>query len=93
MCHSSEYHYIFGTLAVLTRAWTSTDRDLSEQLRSYCVAYATTGTPNAPSLPNWPRFNEVADTVMQLGDHTGPRSVPQLEKLRFSDDLFGTQAP
>jgi para-nitrobenzyl esterase len=90
--HSSEYPYIFGTLAVLTRAWTSADRNLSEQLRSYWVAYATTGSPNAPSLPNWPRFNEAADTVMQLGDQTGPRSVPGLDKLQFFDELFGTQA-
>jgi hypothetical protein len=90
--YSSEYPYVFGTLALLTRAWTSADRDLSEQLRSYWVAYATTGNPNGPVLPDWPHFSETADTVMQLGDQTGPRPVPGPDKLQLFDELFGTQA-
>jgi hypothetical protein len=43
-------------------------------------------------LPDWPRFSETADIVMQLGDHSGPRSVPDLDKLQFFDELFGTRA-
>jgi para-nitrobenzyl esterase len=89
--HSSEYPYIFGTLPALHRAWTSLDRILSEQLRSYWVAYAVAGNPNVAGLPTWPGFRATAETVMRLGDQTGPGTVPHLDRLELLDAF--TQAP
>ncbi len=90
--HSSEYPYIFGTLAALTRAWTDADRELSDRMRSYWVAYAATGNPNAPGLPNWPRYIGNDETIMRLGARTDEASVPNTEGLRFFDELLGAQS-
>jgi len=85
--HSSEYPYLFGTLDVLTRDWTNDDRVLSDRLQSYWVAYAYSGTPNAPGLARWPSFTETTDTTMYLGDKTGPGPVPKLDRLQLFDAL------
>ena len=85
--HSSEYPYIFGTLDVLNRDWTSADRAISKNLQAYWVAYAYGGTPNAAGLARWPRFDEAADTTMYLGDKTGPGPVPALDHLKLFDGL------
>jgi para-nitrobenzyl esterase len=85
--HSSEYPYLFGTLDVLTRDWTNADRMIADRLQSYWVAYAYGGSPNAPGLPRWPSFNEAADTIMYLGDKSGPGPVPNLDRLKLFDTL------
>ena len=84
--HSSEYPYIFGTLAVLTRAWTAADRVLSAELRGYWVGFAVTGDPNTARLPDWPRFHGDGP-AMWLGDRTGPGPVPGLDRLHALDVL------
>jgi len=85
--HSSEYPYIFGTLDGLNRDWTTADRVLSDQLQAYWVAYAYSGSPNAPGLPRWPCFRETTDSTMYLGDRTGPGPVPNLDRLELFDTL------
>jgi para-nitrobenzyl esterase len=85
--HSSEYPYLFGTLDVLTRDWTNADRMLSDRMQSHWVAYAYSGSPNAPGLAHWPSFNETAETTMYLGDKTGPEPVPNLDRLELFDTL------
>jgi para-nitrobenzyl esterase len=85
--HSSEYPYLFGTLDVLTRDWTNTDRTLSDRMQSYWVAYAYSGSPNASGLVHWPSFNESAGTTMYLGDKTGPGPIPNLDRLELFDTL------
>jgi para-nitrobenzyl esterase len=85
--HSSEYPYLFGTLDVLSRDWTNTDRMLSDRMQSHWVAYAYSGSPNASGLARWPSFNETAGTTMYLGDKTGPGPVPNLDRLELFDTL------
>jgi para-nitrobenzyl esterase len=85
--HSSEYPYLFGTLDVLSRDWTSADRALSETLQAAWVAYAYGGSPNAPGLPHWPRLDQAAETTMYLGDKTGAGPVPNLDRLKLFDGL------
>jgi len=84
--HSSEYPYIFGTLDVLSRAWTAEDRALAVRLQSYWVNFARSGNPNGTSLPQWPKLESSGTTTMQLGDRTGPAEIPHLATLRFFDD-------
>ncbi len=83
--HSSEYPYIFGTLDVLSRAWTAADRALSAQLQAYWINFARSGTPNGDGLAEWPRCDPAAETTMHLGDKTGAHPVPQIDQLRFFD--------
>jgi para-nitrobenzyl esterase len=90
--HSSEYPYIFGTLAVLSRAWTGADRALSREFGAYWTAFAATGTPNAVGLGFWPRFDGSAGSIMRLGDQGGPGPGPVVERLRALDALDAPQA-
>jgi para-nitrobenzyl esterase len=85
--HSSEYPYIFGTLDVLSRDWTDADRQLSDRLQSYWVAYAYSGSPNAPGLPRWPQLDAAGAATMHLGNETGAGPVPNLDRLRLFDTL------
>jgi para-nitrobenzyl esterase len=85
--HSSEYPYIFGTLDVLSRDWTDADRQLSDRLQSYWVAFAYAGSPNAPGMPRWPQLDATGETTMHLGDKTGAGPVPNLDRLRLFDTL------
>jgi para-nitrobenzyl esterase len=85
--HSSEYPYIFGTLDVLSRQWTATDRALSFRLQSYWLSFALAGDPNnSLDQPFWPRFQGIGAVTMQLGDTTGPDVLPHLDTLTFFDD-------
>jgi para-nitrobenzyl esterase len=77
----------FGTLDGLNRDWTTADRMLSDRLQAYWVAYAYSGSPNAPGLPRWPSFRETTDSTMYLGDRTGPGPVPNLDRLELFDTL------
>jgi para-nitrobenzyl esterase len=85
--HSSEYPYIFGTLDVLSRDWTRADREVSDRLQSYWVAYAYGGSPNAPGLPRWPQLTAAGETSMHLGDTTSAGPVPNLDRLKLFDSL------
>ena len=84
--HSSEYPYIFGTLDVLSRAWTPADLALSVRMQAYWTAFARSGNPNANGLPQWPKIEAAGATTMQLGDRTGPAEIPHLATLRFFDE-------
>ena len=84
--HSSEYPYIFGTLDVLSRAWTPADRALSVRLQDYWINFARNGDPNGAGLPGWPKFETSGATTMLLGDKTGPAEIPHLATLKFFDD-------
>ena len=85
--HSSEYPYLFGTLAPLTRAWTGTDRALARELRGYWVGFAAAGNPNGAGLPYWPEFNGSDERIMRLGDHTGPGPALGIGRLHALDAL------
>ncbi len=90
--HSSEYPYIFGTLSVLSRAWTGADRALSQLFGAYWTAFAATGTPNAAGLGFWPAFDGSADSIMRLGDQGGAGPGAVVERLRALDALDAPQA-
>jgi para-nitrobenzyl esterase len=65
--HSSEIPYVFGNLDA-PRPFTAADRAISEHMASRWVAFIKSGSPNAPGLPIWSRFDPARPTVMMLGD-------------------------
>lgn len=73
--HSAEIPYVFGNL-IGDRAWTDSDRRLSQIMSSYWVNFAANGDPNGAGLPHWPAFEGPAtNTVLLLGDQPATGSV------------------
>jgi para-nitrobenzyl esterase len=88
--HGSEIPYVFGTLAIAGRAqnapkYDSTDIAVSGQMQQYWVNFARTGDPNAGSLPNWPKFDPVRRSYMDL---TADGPVVREGLRREACDLF-----
>ena len=87
--HGSEMAYAFGTFDSLnalgkTRNWSEADRQLSRELSSYWVNFATTGDPNAKGLPAWPRYKADDEKVLFVGaDAISVRDVPNKQRLDF----------
>jgi para-nitrobenzyl esterase len=85
--HSAEYPYVFGSTAVLTRAWGGADRRMTELMQAWWLQFARQGNPNRPELPYWPQFVDDAATatVMRLAADPGPIDVPRRSHLAFAD--------
>jgi len=81
--HSVELPYIFRTLKVMDRPWTSEDFKLSEVMSSYWSNFAKKGDPNGSGLPQWPSYNPDSHTTMELGNHVGPIPVADPAKVDF----------
>jgi para-nitrobenzyl esterase len=64
--HAAEIGYVFGVkLAWLPRE--AVDDQLSAAMSRYWVAFATTGKPEVPGLPSWPRAAAAGDQYLELG--------------------------
>ena len=51
--HSSDLRYFFGTLDKSHRPYSDSDKNLSNMMLDYVVAFAKNGNPNSDGLPNW----------------------------------------
>lgn len=65
--HTVEIPYIFG-VDMPRMEMQEKDRELARIMRSYWVAFATTGNPNRPGLPEWPAYVESQDRHLEFGD-------------------------
>jgi para-nitrobenzyl esterase len=85
--HSSEYPYIFGTLHVLTRAWTDDDRNISDTLQKYWSNFARTGNPNGHGLPDWQAFGQREKPALLIRNTPEMGAIPGVDKLDFLDRI------
>jgi len=66
--HAGEIEYVFGTLDSKDRAWSKTDRNVSELMQAYWTNFAKTGDPNGPGLPKWPAYGDNFSVMYLSGD-------------------------
>ena len=83
--HSSEYPYVFGSTAVLTRDWSEADRRMTALMQAYWLHFAQTGDPNGADLPAWPRFEDGRRTVLRLAAEPALIDVPRRPHLELAD--------
>ncbi len=97
--HSSEYPYIFGTLDVLSRDWTATDRALAVRLQAYWTNFARGGDPNGSGLPQWPRVrrrrrdHHAARRSHGAGRDPPPRDAALLRRMDATRTVTETVKP
>jgi carboxylesterase type B len=82
--HTADIVYFRNTLDTVNRPWTLQDRKLADVMSSYLINFATTGNPNGSGLPNWPVYK--TGDIMELGDHVGPISAPDVRELDWFDE-------
>lgn len=87
--HGQEVGYVFGNLGVGGRpAPTEADREISREMQSYWVNFATDGDPNGAGLPHWPAFTAAAPLVMRIGVDPGPAPMPNQARLKVLDAYY-----
>lgn len=95
--HSGELPYFFRNLNVLDRPWQPIDHQISNLASSYLKAFATTGDPSAPGLPQWSAVNPAKPATMEIGARTGPMPLASEARYRFWINYFrspqGKNAP
>ena len=89
--HASEIPYVFGALDSKGPGvqWEDGDRKLSDLMETYWSNFAKTGNPNAPGLPEWPRYDGASGyPVMHLD--VVSKAAPEARRDR---QLFWDGAP
>jgi para-nitrobenzyl esterase len=72
------------------KLWTDEDRKLSDNMLSYWTNFATKGDPNAKGLQPWPVF-QPDNFSFVLGEGPGPGQAPDIDRLRFFDQMYVRQ--
>jgi len=88
--HGSEVGYVFETLAhpeagVSVGAVTERDTQVAEAVSAYWVAFAKTGNPNSPGLPDWARYGLESDGLLYIGDPIETRHAYAKESLDYHE--------
>ena len=92
--HGAEMPYVFDHRDRSTRAWTSQDRKLADDITTYWTNFAKYGDPNVQSFPAWPAWGSSTTDVMQLGDEIKAGTLQDEAALRAIDRVYnGVRTP
>src|SRR6185437_8823407 len=83
--HGSEIVYVFDAFPLQDWAWRPVDLKVGDLVNSMWINFAKTGNPNAPGLPQWPKFDPNADMLLNISDQPKAEKAPFGTKLDFED--------
>jgi para-nitrobenzyl esterase len=87
--HGQEVGLVFGNIGLPGRAPAGPgDREISQEMQSYWVNFATKGDPNGPGLAPWPAFAAASPQVMRIGANPGAAPIPNLNMLKALDAYY-----
>ncbi|WP_266365757.1 carboxylesterase/lipase family protein [Tellurirhabdus rosea] len=89
--HTGEVAYAYDNLRYIDRQLrplNETDAELARQMSAYWANFIKTGNPNGKGLPPWPAYSVQKKQIAELGDRTGPRTLPDGEALDFLYSLL-----
>ena len=86
--HTAEILYVFDNLQVREWNWRSEDRKMAELASSYWVNFAKNGDPNAPGLPEWPKYTGPNGSVMRLSAQPSAGADPHLDRYRALNAFY-----
>ncbi len=67
------------------------DKRLTAAMGQYWVNFARTGSPNMEGLPEWPQYDEVSDTWLELGNEIKSAPAYRARKLSILEDFINTR--
>jgi para-nitrobenzyl esterase len=83
--HADELPYVFGNFD------SPPQREavkISTLMRRYWINFATTGDPNGPGLPTWPRFTGKAPNAMVIDPVPSGRRLPHVERMKTVEQYY-----
>ncbi len=84
--HGSEVSFVFNTL---NARWgppaepTPEEKELANVMCAYWANFAKNGNPNAEGLPNWPRYNNNEQPILEIEQDGKVTSKPDPRKARL----------
>jgi para-nitrobenzyl esterase len=75
--------YVLNAFPLQDWAWRPVDLKLGDVVSSIWVNFAKSGSPNGPSLPEWPAYDPKSDMVMNFGDTPKAQAAPLKDALDF----------
>ena len=87
--HAAEIVYVFNP-AVGRSSAADADLDMARSMTMYWTQFAKTGDPNGNGLPQWPRYAEATDELLEFTMNDGPVARQHFEtaKMDFWDALY-----
>jgi para-nitrobenzyl esterase len=71
--HGAEVPYVFGALrAGFGFTPTPEDQAVARTVNTYWANFARTGTPSAPDLPAWPRYDPTRNEILEFRPDGSP---------------------
>ncbi len=64
--HAGELPYAYGNLWRSANKYNDADFELSEQMQNYWVNFVKTGNPNGTDLPQWNRYTNEQNKILQF---------------------------
>ena len=89
--HAGEVPYVLDNLKYVNRPWEPTDHQLANTMSSYWVNFARSGNPNGEGLPEWPIYEIHLKKIMDLGDHSSAKTLPDSARLNFLYSILAAQ--
>lgn len=90
--HALELPFVFGTLdrseLGVIAGRTPAARALSERMQEAWLAFAHTGRPRSPGLPDWPPYSPPRRATLELADTPRVLDAPQDAERRWHDPFI-----
>lgn len=83
--HASEISFVFDNLERRQVPPTEAERQLAGQMSAYWVNFAKGADPNGGGLPEWPRYAQKDESLLEFGDAVSVRPIPQRKQMDFFD--------
>jgi para-nitrobenzyl esterase len=81
--HTAEVPYAYDNLRFVNRPWEPVDHQLAETMSAFWINFITSGNPNGKGSPEWPLYEKDSKLIMELGDRSGAKKIPDAESLDF----------
>lgn len=86
--HASELGFVFDNLGGFFGADNADNGALANLMNSYWINFATSGDPNGPGLPPWPKFDAQEQVEIFTGKDSAAGPLPNRGQIQAFDQYF-----